>query len=132
MKYLLDTDIVVDHLRRRKSISEDVLGSGAAISLITLGELIYGSYKSDNPKKSLTVLRESLYMLGLEIENLNEVIIAQFGRIKAELERFGSRLEDFDLLIAATAQVLNLTLVTRNINHFKRIKELKIKDISRL
>ncbi len=128
MKYLLDTDIIVDHIRKKQIISEEVLENGASISIITLGELVYGAYKSDNPQKSLITLKENLYILDLEIKNLNEVAVAEFGRIKADLEKKGSRLEDFDLLIAAIAKTLNLILVTRNLDHFKRIKDLKLSD----
>ena len=35
-------------------------------------------------------------------------------------------LADFDLFIAATALNNNLTLITRNIKHFKRITNLKL------
>jgi len=128
VKYLLDTDIIVDHIRKKQIISEEVLENGASISIITLGELVYGAYKSDNPQKSLITLKENLYILDLEIKNLNEVAVAEFGRIKADLEKKGSRLEDFDLLIAAIAKTLNLILVTRNLDHFKRIKDLKLSD----
>lgn len=128
MKYLLDTDIIVDHLRRKTSIGEKILGYGVAISIINLGELIYGAYKSVHPQESLITLKEDLHILDFEIINLNEVIIAEFGRIKADLEVKGERLDDFDLLIAATAVVNNLILVTRNMKHFKRIAGLKLNN----
>ena len=128
MKYLLDTNIIVDHLRKKKIIDEKELEVGAVISIITLGELLYGVYKSDDPGKTLTKLEENLSLLSLGIENLNYSITVEFSKIKADLEKSGQRIEDFDLLIAATAKVLNLTLVTRNLDHFKRIKGLKIAD----
>lgn len=127
MKYLVDTDIIIDHLRNKISIKEQILESGA-ISIIVLGELIYGAYKSIHPQKSLVTLKESLLILDFKIINLNEVIIAEFGRIKAELELKGERLDDFDLLIAATAIVNDLMLITRNIKHFQRIPGLKLVD----
>lgn len=128
MKYLIDTDVLVDHLRRKTSIDEEMLDYGSAISIINLGELIYGAYKSVHPRESLITLKKDLDILDFEIINLNEVVIAEFGRIKADLEIKGERLDDFDLLIAATAVVNNLILVTRNIKHFKRIKGLKLAD----
>lgn len=126
MKYLLDTDIIIDHIRGKKIIELDVLEDGAAISIITLGELIYGAYKSSDAKSSLSKLSQYLTSLGLQIENLDEQIISEFGKVKALLEKKGERLEDFDLLIASVAIVSNLTLVTRNIKHFERIKRLKL------
>lgn len=125
MKYLVDTDILIDHLRRKKAVQEQILDNGT-LSIITLGELIYGAYKSVHPHKALITLKEDLHILDFEIINLNEITIAEFGKIKAELELKGERLDDFDLLVAATAIVNNLILVTRNRNHFKRIKGLKM------
>jgi len=126
VKYLLDTDIIIDHFRERKILSEDFLVSGAGISIITLGELIYGAYKSDNPERSLQKLENSLKILKLEIINLSFEIVSEFSRIKAELEKLGKRLEDFDLLIAATAKVNSFILVTGNKKHFERIPGLKL------
>lgn len=126
MRYLLDTDIIVDHLRKKEILKEEILEAGAAISVITLGELFYGAYKSDSPQKSLVRVNQIVARLGLPIENLSDSIMQEFGRVKVHLERVGERLEDFDLLIAATAKMLDLTLVTRNVKHFKRIKDLKL------
>lgn len=126
MKYLLDTNIIVDHLREREIINEDIMLSGAGISIISLGELIYGAHKSNNSQESLEKLETSLKILNLEVINLNGEAISKFGNLKASLEIAGERLEDFDLLIAATALVNNLTLVSKNTKHFKRIKELKL------
>ncbi len=126
MKYLLDTNIIIDHLRERKILSEDFLILGAGISIITFGELIYGAYKSDDPQKSLQKLDNSLRILNLEIVNLNLEVMSEFSRIKAELERKGERIEDFDLLIAATAKVNGFILITRNKKHFERIPDLRL------
>lgn len=126
MKYLLDTNVVVDHMRKKVILNEDVLENGAAVSIITLAELFYGACKSDNPIKSLGRVDTTFKLLKLEIVNLSEQIVAEFGGLKASLEVKGQRIEDFDLLIAATAKVFSLTLVTRNLKHFQRIPGLKI------
>ncbi len=128
MRYLLDTNIIIDHLKEREIINEDILLSGAGISIISLGELIFGAHKSNNPQKSLNQVEISLKILKLEVVNLNGEVVSEFGKIKADLEIKGERLEDFDLLIAATALVNGFTLVTKNLKHFKRIKDLKLKD----
>lgn len=126
MKYLLDTNIIVDHLRKREIINENILASDAGISIITLGELIYGAYKADNSQKSLQQLENNLKTLKFDIINLSQEIIRAFGQIKAKLEIKGQRQEDFDLLIAATAMVNDLILITRNVKHFRRIPDLKL------
>ena len=126
MKYLLDTNILIDHIRGKKEIDIDILKKGAGISIITLGELYYGSQKSSNPQKTLKLIRKLLHDLGLQVQILDEEMVFEFGKIKAELEIKGIRLEDFDLLIAATAKAGNLMLVTKNLKHFKRITGLKL------
>lgn len=126
MKYLLDTDVVIDHIRGRKLLNESVLRKGALISLITLGELYYGSFKSEKGKKGVSIIRQDLNLLGIEVLSLTEGVIEKFAKIKADLVLKGKRLEDFDLLIAASALNFNLTLVTRNIKHFERIQGLKV------
>lgn len=126
MKYLIDTDVIINYLRAKFTLKKRFLEEGAGISIITLGELIYGAYKSDYPQHSLAVTMDFVRDANLQIVDLNQEIILNFGMIKAELENAGNRLEDFDLLIAATAKVSNLILVTKNVNHFKRIKGLRL------
>lgn len=128
MKYLIDTDFLIDHLRGKKILAESIFEDGVAISIITLAELIYGAHKSYNPKESLIKLRKSLEWMTLDVKNLNESIISEFAKLKADLEKKGIRLEDFDLLIAATAKINNLILLTKNKRHFKRIQGLKLSD----
>ncbi len=124
--YILDTNIIVDHIRRKRVINIEFLKAGAAVSIITLAELLYGAEKSDNPTSSHELIDKTFSLLKLDIVNLNEQIVREFGNLKAYLEIKGQRLEDFDLLIGATAKVNGLTLVTRNLKHFKRIKDLKL------
>ena len=124
--YLIDTDILINHLRKVSAINPQLLKAGMAISIITLAELYYGVYRSDNPQSSLDKIDYALTTLNLEIINLDLDIIDQFAQLKSLLEQSGQRLEDFDLLIASTALSYNLTLVTGNVKHYQRINSLKI------
>lgn len=47
-----------------------------------------------------------------------------FGKIKAELERSGQLIDDFDITIAAIAMSHSVSVVTANLSHFQRIDEL--------
>ncbi len=126
MKYLLDTNIIINHIRGKERISSEIIEQGAAISIITLGELYYGGYKSKNPTSSLRIIAQLLETLGIQVETLNRNIVEEFGEIKADLERLGTRIEDFDLLIAATAKTQNFILISKNIKHFHRIEGIKL------
>jgi tRNA(fMet)-specific endonuclease VapC len=48
--------------------------------------------------------------------------------LKAQLEAEGTRLDDFDLAIAACALGHGLTLVTNSIAHFARVPGLRLKN----
>lgn len=127
MKYLLDTNILVDHLRGKTPLVLEYLKSGSGISVITQAELYYGAKRSASPLKNLKKVKSLINDLFLEVFPLSEVVCQEYAGLKADLEKKGQHLDDFDLLIAATALDLKLTLVTRDKKHFPRIKNLRIK-----
>lgn len=49
-----------------------------------------------------------------------------YGDIKANLERKGMRIDDFDLLIGASAIFSGMAMVTENVKHFDRIPNIRI------
>jgi len=67
MKYLLDTSIIVDHLRGKKAIALDYLEAGSVVSVITQAELFYGAYKSNKPRHNLNKIKQMLADLKIEI-----------------------------------------------------------------
>ena len=92
-------------------------------------ELYYGAYKSQKLTGNLAKIKtieQSLEIIPVGIEAA-EI----FGMLKSKLEKTGSRLDDFDLIIAACSLAHNLTLVTNNEKHFQRIEELKLANWAR-
>ncbi len=131
MTYLLDTDCVADYLVGRPDITEllnTLSQHGAAISLITLGEIYEGIYFGRDPQKGEDGFHRFLRLV--EVLPLNDTIVRQFARIRGELRRTGRIIGDFDILIGATALHHNLTLVTRNIKDYERIPLLTIYKVS--
>lgn len=126
MKYLLDTNVIVNHLRGRKNLTLALLTEGAAISSITLAELCHGAAKSNHPEKSQELFEELIETANLEVIPVDQDTAYEFGKMKATLEKSGQKLEDFDLLIASCAKVAKLTLVTANIKHMSRIPDLTV------
>lgn len=66
-----------------------------------------------------------------KIEYLFDVLpiytsLRKYGEIKAKLEAKGQRLDEFDLLIGATAVQNGSTVVTANVRHFGRIPDLNV------
>jgi len=62
----------------------------------------------------------------LEIIPSGRESVELFGIYKSKLEKLGTPLDDFDLIIASCALANNMTLVTNNVRHFARIKGLKL------
>lgn len=126
MKYLLDTDVVINQLRGKTRIKEDIIEEGTAISIITFGELLYGAEKSANKESSLSILNGFVSDLQIDILGLNQKIMSIYAKTKASLERAGEKLDEFDLLIGAAACSESLSLATLNLRHFRRIPNLRI------
>lgn len=58
--------------------------------------------------------------------------IRKSAEIHAKLSRIGNSLDVKDILVAGTCIYFNLPLLTRNIKHFRRIKELLLVDVDAL
>ena len=129
MPYLIDTDIVINSIKGNKKVNQRISEYAAipkAISIITFGELLYGAKKSTQRDKNTSIV----YRLAeiFPIAGITRSTIEAFTDIKMALDLKGERIEDFDLLIAATALSLNYTLVTNNAKHYKRIEGLQLEN----
>ena len=125
--YLLDTDIILYSLKGHPVLQENLrrhLNDPLQISIVTCLELYYGAYKSQQVTGNLAKVKRIEETL--EVIPLGTEAAEIFGRLKAQLEIKGTRLDDFDLMIAACALTHNLTLVTNNEMHFRRIDGLKV------
>lgn len=127
--YLIDTDIVIYHLKGLPAVAENMTIHAQApkfISVITYGELCFGAAKSIQKVKNLAVIKRLAALF--PVIKLNTEIMDIFGELKAELQKKGLSIDDFDLLNAATAMYLNYTLVTNNESHYKSIPGLKLQN----
>jgi tRNA(fMet)-specific endonuclease VapC len=125
---LLDTDICIELLRGNLNVIERRQGFDAmvAISFMTVAELFYGAEKSNNLSKNTNLIAE--FLLTVEMIHSDLEILIKFGKLKALLGKAGNILSDADLFIAATAIVKCNILITGNVNHFKRIEELRLEN----
>jgi tRNA(fMet)-specific endonuclease VapC len=129
MIYLLDTDTVIYWMKGNKNISQKVIYSGfhaIAVSDITKAELYYGAYKSQRTDENLTAIKNIAERVSFL--PFNDPAQSTFGKVKAQLEKAGRRLDDMDLMIASTALASSLILVTNNAAHFERITGLKVEN----
>lgn len=118
MKYLLDTNIISELTRRRPNPGVLDWASRVTehlISAITVDELWFGISRC--PTINLTDWLKQ-YTEQHTVLPVTEDIAMRAGRMRGEFSRRGIAREQSDMLIAATAQAHNLTLVTRNVRDF--------------
>jgi len=128
MSYLIDTNICIYFLKGMFDLVDkfDEIGiDNLYISEITVAELKFGAAKSENPIKNKQVIEEL-------INKFNQIPIYKsldiFAEEKARLQKKGNIVDDFDLLIGATALANNMVLVTNNEKHFKRLKGIRLEN----
>ncbi len=128
MKYLLDTNVLIDILRGNRQVIDNLQResiSECCISDITVYELYYGAYKAMNPEES-TKMIDRLVMSIAVLETTD--CMKEAARQKSMLASEGKLIEDFDIIIGTTAIVNNLVLVTGNTKHLERLSGLTLTD----
>lgn len=127
-KYLLDTNICIFFLQGKYDVPARIKKIGRAncfISEITVGELLYGAACSSRKEEHLLQIER---MISLFIVLPIYPILSSFADAKAELRKQGNLIDDFDLLIGATAVANKMTLVSENVKHLSRIPNLKLEN----
>lgn len=130
MRYLLDTNICI-YIAKRRPIQvltrlEKMRPGDLGMSVVTYLELAYGTWKSDRRQENLSRI-ERLRQL-IPVAPLEAGAALEYGRVRTELERRGTPIGAYDLLIASQALSLGLVLVTNNVREFERIPSLKIEN----
>lgn len=129
MKYLLDTDTCVYLIKKRPlQVLERFRRhrlSAIALSSIVVSELSWGVAKS-GLQKNVEAL--DAFLAAFQVVAYDQRAALIYGRLRAELERRGTPIGPLDMLIAAHALSLDLTLVTNNVREFKRLPELRIEN----
>lgn len=128
--YLFDTDIITNIFK--PSPSQALLARLAMIeqrhqyiSTTTIAEIVYGAWKSGRPQYHLDNLKKIL-LPAINIVGFDAKAAYFCGQLRARLEKDGTPLALADLEIAAIAIANHLTLVSGNLRHFARIKELAV------
>ena len=130
MQYLLDTNICIYLIKQKpeKVIArfQTLSISDIGISSITVAELEYGVYKSQQQEKNKNALMQ--FLLPLEIIEFSQDAAVIYGYMRSDLESKGLVIGPMDMLIAAHAMSLDITLVTNNIREFSRIPKLSLEN----
>lgn len=128
-QYLLDTNIISDLVRHPQGVVFQRLAAVEenciCTSIIVVCELRFGASKSG----SLRLLQQLESILEvLPILSLSSPVDRHYAAIRTHLEQTGRPIGPNDLLIAAHALALNLTLVTANVREFGRVPGLSVEN----
>jgi tRNA(fMet)-specific endonuclease VapC len=129
-RYMLDTDIssyvmnqlVPAVLRRLQAVAVN----DVCVSAITRSELEYGvavSPRRDRDQRNLDVFLQHIQVL-----DYPSGAAVDYAQIRALLKTRGRMIGANDLLIAAHARCLKLTLVSNNTREFGRLSGLRIEN----
>lgn len=130
IKYMLDTNMIAYAKKRRPEVVLEHLmqhdPSQICISSITMAELEYGVHNSSKPEQNRTALM--MFLSEITILPFDSDASFEYGKIRYDLKSKGILIGGNDLLIAAHAKSLGLTLVTHNTREFSRVEGLSIED----
>ncbi len=127
--YMLDTNILSDTIRNpfgvasqyMERVSEDAL----CVSAIVASEMRYGIRKKGSPRLSYLVENT---LSRIAVLPYDDAASQSYSVIRNALERQGKSIGLADLLIAAHALSLGLTIVTNNTREFSRVEGLTIEN----
>jgi len=127
-QYLLDTDICIHFLKGQFNLKEkleQVEIENCYVSEITIAELLFGAFNSQNLEKHLNEVSK--------IEQLFSVLpiydsLSIYGKEKSRLKKAGQPLPDFDLRIGTASVHHNMILVSNNTRHLSRIQGVQLEN----
>ena len=126
----LDTNVCIMYLKGRSlSINnhiDNLETEKVAVCSVVKAEFFYGSMRSNNPQKFMSVQKRFLeQFISLPFDDSCAEI---YGKIRADLAKAGTPIGSNDIQIASIALANNLILVTYNVSELSRVEGLQIED----
>lgn len=126
---LLDTSFLIDLMRGDESAvaTADELEENLVrqrLSSMTLFELYYGVERSEYPKDERELVEDVLATK--PVQPADAAVMQQAGQISGELENDGKAVADGDVIIGATAAVVDEAVLTRNVSDFERVNRVEV------
>lgn len=124
----LDTNIITAFLKNDLRVVQRVsdyleLFEKLTINIISYYEILRGLKDLGNEEK-LKWFED--FIQENELVSIRKDTVEKAAEIYVYLKKEGNLIEDADILMASTAIVEDLVLITNNIKHFKRVKGLRI------
>ena len=129
MTHLLDTDTCIGVLRQRPGMVQrlsQVAPTDCCVSMVTVYELFCGLAMAQDPAKERQKVERFISAI-IELP-LDRAGAESAANVRAELERQGTPIGPYDLLIAGQAVAGGLTLVTNNVREFQRVSGIKLES----
>ena len=126
--FMLDTNILSEAIRNPNGAAANrmrVLADEICTSIIVAAEIRFGIAKGGRPR--LAHRAEEL-LRTLQVVAFDSPADIAYGELRAQLTRAGKVIGPNDLLIAAHALALDMTLVTANEREFSRVPGLRIEN----
>lgn len=128
MTFLLDTDICIDFLRGSDAGVRDRLWAcsphDVCLCSVVKAELLFGAHNSQKVAANLRRLRD--FFEPFQSVSFDDGAAEIYGSLRSHLRRERSEIGSNDLMIAAIAIALGLTLVTHNRAEFERVPGLRL------
>jgi len=130
--FMLDTNMCIFIIKKKnEKVLQHLLKNrkkGLCISSITLAEMEFGIENAEQEYKARNRIALMEFLTIMEIKYFDENAAKEYGILKKELKDRKCLIGPFDMLIAAHAKSLKMTLVTNNTREFERIPNLKLED----
>ena len=121
---LLDTSFLIDLMNgdpaaveKAEKIERDLVQQ--RLSSMTLFELYYGVSRSEQSKKERRQVEQVL--ASKPVSPADTAVMRKAGALSGRLANEGSPVDDGDVIIAATADILDEPVLTRNVADFERL-----------
>lgn len=130
MRYVLDTTALSAAMRRDQDLFR-ILKSHHPQDIVTappaVAEICFGIERLDHLSRKYLLLKAEMERLFSTIRTLPWTSESSFffGIIKSDLEKKGRLIDDFDIAIGAIASAHDCGVITANLDHFQRIKDLQ-------
>lgn len=126
---LLDTAFLIDLLngdegavRTAEELESDLVQQ--RISSMTLFELYYGVGRTDRSDEERE--RIETVLASKPVHPADAAVMRKAGRLAGELAADGEPIDDGDVIIGATAAVVDEPVLTRNVEHFERLPDVTV------
>ena len=127
--YILDTNTLIYFFKGMGKVADQLLSmppKDIGIPTVVLYELETGIAKSVSHKKRSRQLADICALIN--ILPFDRAAATEAASIRAKLEKLGTPIGPYDLLIAGVVRSLDGILVTRNKDEFRRVSRLKLEN----